>query len=161
LNLTEVQLAQKVERWQERLRPLGISHWRIDRIIIGDESPSLSRSANASAGVSQNYDSVTFFFNGDYVEEAEERELDETIVHEWLHVFMRDLDELQERVEPWMPDATYEGYRDAWSHEREGEVERLARLIVSLYHADSERELHMFFRTVRSSKESGTIHGHA
>lgn len=152
MNLSPIDLAERVELWQHRLAPLGVTHWRIERIVIGDADAlgEASENANASAIRSKSYDSVTFFFLSEYVEEATEKQLDETIVHEWLHVYGRDLDELHTRVETWMPEATYDDFKDNWHHLREGEVERMARLIVALYNAPRKADiprLNRLFRT--------------
>lgn len=125
MKITPVQLAERVEAWQKRLAPLGVAHWTIEKVILCDETPS-GPNANATVNTSPTYDYCTFWFRADYVEEATADELDNTIIHEWMHVAMRDLDEAIAAAE----DQLSPGFRDAWEdrvgHEREGLVDRLA-----------------------------------
>ena len=130
MNITPIQLAKRVEKWQRALAYLGVGHVRIDRVTITDDMPQGS-DANAAVWVANHYDRCTFFFRSEYLEEADARSLDETIVHEWVHVAMRDFDSALEVVEEWMPPGTFRDWSERVDHEREGFVERLAFLIVS------------------------------
>lgn len=127
-----IKLAQRVEAWQKRLAPLGIGHFRILAVHVVDQTPGGAR-ANASVFTPSDYDSAEFWFKYDYVEECNEQELDETIIHEWLHVAFRDLDDALEVVESWMPEATHNDFENRIDHEREGVIDRLARLIYALH----------------------------
>lgn len=133
MKISDAALGDRVRLWQQRLAPLGVAQWRIEKIIIGGTAPSGSEDAHASAGVSSSYESVRFFFDDTFIAGCSRNELDETIVHEWLHVFGRDLDEVRERVKRWMPEMTFEDYTDTYTHAREGEIDRLARFIVYLF----------------------------
>lgn len=145
MEISPIELAERVQLWQQRLPLLGISHWRIQRVTVGGDD---GRNANATAGVSPHYDFVYFYFNSDWLEEVGSmQELDETIVHEWVHVAGRDVDEVQSLVEDWMPRATWTMYHDAYHHAREGEVDRFAKQIVNLFEHGKD--------------ESGTIGPHA
>jgi hypothetical protein len=153
VNITPIELAERVELWQNRLAPLGVNHFRIECITYG--SPPVERLSSggrikATASVETDYDSVYFLFNDEEVEQMTPRKLDETIVHEWMHVATRDLAELQSRLETWMPAATFEDYHDGYKHIEEGLIDRLARLIVSLYYAPkraSVEQLDKLYRT--------------
>lgn len=146
-----IALAERVEAWQKRLGPLGIDHWRIEVITVGDDDEVTSRrDAIASAGVSTHYESVRFFFRGSYLEDCSLRDLDETIVHEWLHVVGRDLDFAYSELDEWFPLATWDLVLAGLNHARESEIERLARLIVSLWYAPakaSNERLDLLYRT--------------
>jgi hypothetical protein len=129
-------LAKRVEAWQKRLGPLGLQQKRIECVTLTDEVPD---NDTAVAGVQPggNYDSVRFFFAHEFLEETDDRGLDEVILHEWLHVAMRDLDRAIDA-------AAYElsaGARYQWNervhHEREALVDRLARQIYALYTTNS------------------------
>lgn len=131
---TPIQLAKRVEKWQHRLAHLGISHFRINSVTIDDETPG-GPHAQASVRVSENYDNATFWFKWDFINDCTERDLDETIIHEWLHVAMRDLDQALDSAETWMPKATYADWDERIDHEREGLVERLTRTLAEFWYS--------------------------
>lgn len=131
MKITPIQLAKRVERWGKRLAPLGVAHFEFT-VTTCDEVPP-DGSGQAAAWVSSDYDAVKFYFQNDYVEESSEDQLDQTIVHEWLHIAMRDFDNVTELVETWMPEATYTQWEQMLKHEREGVVDRIATLIVQLH----------------------------
>lgn len=126
MNITPTQLARRVEKWQRLLPLLGVGHWRIDSVVICDETPG-GPNAKASAGVSHYYDSVTFWFTHSCLDAVDERGLDETIIHEWLHVVMRDMDAAIGDAEESMAREEKRQWIDRVDHAREGLVERLAR----------------------------------
>lgn len=133
VKVTPVQLARRVEKWKERLEKLGVAHFRINAVHIVDETPG-GQHAEASVQVSESYDNATFWFTWEFLDDCDEYALDVTIVHEWMHVAMRDWDRSLECVETWMPKATYADFEDRMGHEREKLVERMARTIVGLYY---------------------------
>jgi hypothetical protein len=132
-NVTPKRLATRVEAWRDRLAHLGMSHFRITSVHVQDETPGGPR-AEASVRPSGAYDSVEFWFKWDFIQTCTNYELDETIIHEWLHVAMRDLDEAIDSVESWMTKQAYEDFVDRVDHEREGVIDRLARQITSAYY---------------------------
>lgn len=132
MKIADIALAERVEAWARRLPELGIAHWRIERVTMTDTMPD-SPNAKASVQVSTDYDSFTIYFRNGWLEECSATELDEVIVHELMHVAMRNLDHVAEGVESWMPEKTYDDWAEAFNHEREGHVDRLARLIVRLH----------------------------
>lgn len=135
---TPIQLAKRVEKWQHRLAHLGISHFRISAVHLVSDTPGGPR-AQASVCASEHYDSAEFWFRWEFIEECTERQLDETIVHEWVHVAWRDFDESVRGAESWMPSRTYDDFEERITHEREGLVERLTRTIIDLYY-DAKKE---------------------
>ena len=132
MRITEAALGNRVRRWQKILAPLGVGHFRIKKIHLCAETPS-GPDAKATVHAKHDYDSAEFWFTHDYLRECDTHDLDETIIHEWLHVAMRDLDHALEAVENWMPTATYEGFQDTVEHECEGFIDRIARLIYALH----------------------------
>jgi hypothetical protein len=138
VKITSVQLAKRVEKWQYALVELGVAHWRIIAVTLTDEMPN-EDDADASVRVSSNYDSYHIFFRNEFIETTDEDRLDETIIHELLHVSMRDLDEALETAEAWMTPAGYNDWAHTVNHAREGHVERLARLIKRLYYDEKPR----------------------
>jgi hypothetical protein len=135
-NREAIKLCKRVETWQKRLGPLGLGHFRIEEVQVSEDAPS-GAAANASVHTSSYYDSVAFWFRTDHVEDSSEQRLDETIVHEWLHVAMRDLDASLEGLSDWIPFQTLSLWEERVNHEREGLVDRLARTIVSCYGSET------------------------
>lgn len=132
-----IKLAKRVEFWRDRLIPLGLGHWRIDQVSIVDETPGGYR-AKATVQPSHTYDSCIFWFTHDFLSEASKRDVDETILHEWVHVFMRDFDHAIESVETELSPAAESRWSDWVGHEREGVVDRIARSFYMLYRAEKD-----------------------
>lgn len=129
-NRDAIKLAKRIEAWQKRLEPLGVGHWRIDSVTVEESDMATN---DASVTPSWRYDSCRFWFRQDYVDNATDRDLDETIVHEWLHVAMRDLDSAIESAEEQFSPAAREVWETRMVHEREAFIEHLARTIVTMY----------------------------
>lgn len=134
VKITPIQLAKRVERWQNLLSPLGVGHFRITAVHLVEHAPHNPR-AKASVWCPSHYDNAEFWFTYELLESCDEQELDETIIHEWLHVAWRDMDEALEAVEKWMPDSTYEDFESVIDHEREGLIDRTARALYALHNA--------------------------
>jgi hypothetical protein len=100
----------------------------------GDGRRQRLTGSDASVTPAWRYDSCKFWFRQSYVENATDRELDETIVHEWLHVSMRDLDSAIEAAEDQFSPAAREIWEARVLHEREAFIEHLARAIVDMYY---------------------------
>jgi len=130
--MTVKQLAKRVEAWKDRLEFLGLGHWRIDGVGILDDIPDTENSV-ACVQTAHLYDNFRMFFRRDYIEESDEADIDETIIHELIHVAMRNLDRTYETVEEWMPRHTFADFMVTVGFEREAFVERLARTIYGLY----------------------------
>lgn len=133
MNITPVQLAKRVESWGKRLSPLGVAHFDILRVTLGEECPSGNSNAKASVQVHDLYDNCSFFFNTAELDRMSEDELDMTIIHEWLHVAFRDLEAAVASCEDWLPDRTFSDFEERLNHEREGLVDRLARAMFQLH----------------------------
>jgi len=144
-----IKVAKRVEFWRDRLIPLGLGHWRIDQVSVVDEIPGRT-TAKATVQPSHTYDSVIFWFAHGFVTEASLRDLDETIIHEWVHVFMRDFDQSIESVEYDLSTGARERWSDWVGHEREGVVDRLARTFYVLYTAEKGASPRALSNIVRS-----------
>lgn len=123
-------LRKRVQFWQFTLHELGLTGWEIDRITLTD-APFGSPDANAAVMPHHTYDRVSFEFNH-HVEDFQPSELDRTIVHEWLHVAMRDFDQAVDEAEDSLAPAAAEMWEARVKHEREGVVDRMAWLLVQL-----------------------------
>jgi hypothetical protein len=130
--LKRAKLEKRVKFWQERLSELGVSHWRLESICIVEECES-GKSAAASIHFPADYDSFDLQFKREHLKFASKQRIDEDIVHEFLHLAWRDMDDTTAGVTTWMPNATYDDWRERYKHEQEGLIERTARLIVRLH----------------------------
>lgn len=135
MNITPIQLARRVEKWRDRLGPLGLAHWRITCVAICDETPG-GPDAEATVRTSNTYDSCSFYFNSEFLEDCTEEELDETIIHEWLHVMMRDLDQAIHAIDFQLAPAAEDQWSSRIQHEREGLIDRLSRQLYRFYDAN-------------------------
>lgn len=132
MNITEKQLAARVALWQERMADTGVGSWRVDSVNKVDESPS-GPDALASVQTSNRYDSCSFWFTNEFLADADDQTLDETIVHEWLHVAMRNFDNAIDAAAFELSSGSRYQWNDRVDHEREGLIDRLSRLICSHY----------------------------
>jgi hypothetical protein len=141
VKITPVNLARRVERWQKRLSLLGVGHFTIRQVTVGDKNPwrESDRKVRASVYVPTHYDYCMFFFDADELEGMSADELDQTIIHEWLHVAMRDLDASLESVEEYMSAASHGEWEDRVNHEREGFIDRLAWMLLLFYKGEKPR----------------------
>lgn len=140
MKITPINLAKRVEKWQRTLVELGIAHYRIEQVTITDIMPNADHGdADASVMTSEKYDSYIIWFKDEFLERTTSRRLDETIVHELLHVWMRDLDESLSSVEDYMSSGAHAEWTERVDHAREGMIEGMARLIVRLHNGDKPR----------------------
>jgi hypothetical protein len=130
--MTEGQLQRRITYWQRKLGHLGVGHWRVEEVLVQDETPA-GPNAAMTVRSSGSYDSCQFRARRDWLENAGREEIDETIIHEWLHVCMRDLDHAIEAAEEWMPSHTWYSYDRAVDHEQEGVIDRLARQLYQFH----------------------------
>jgi hypothetical protein len=130
--MTVAQLTKRIVYWQGNLADLGIGHWRVKDVTVGPNPPG-SDSAVASVWASGAYDTCRFYFRDSYVEEATEEDIDETIIHEWLHVAWRDTDATIQAAEQWFPSGAWDDYYGRVDHEREGLIDRLSRALYTLH----------------------------
>lgn len=134
MKITPIQLAKRVEKWGKTLATLSVAHFEFE-LSISNEKPDSAgnKYPQASVLIDPQYDKAWFWFYEDYLDCCTEDQLDQTIIHEWLHVAMRDFDFTMDLVETWMPEATYDSWEQTVTHEREGLVERLATTLFQLY----------------------------
>lgn len=132
MKITGIQLAKRVEKWGKTLSTLGVAHFVIDRVVLCDETPA-GRGYCAEVVTMASYDSASFYFTHNFLEDVEARELDQTIIHEWVHVAMRDLDQAITSIDPQLSPAAQHLWCDRVHHEREGLVERLALTLYDMH----------------------------
>lgn len=129
--MTIHQLRRRIQFWQKQLPELGVGHWWIDRIGIVD-APFGRENAKAAVWYSDQYDRCVFEFSHE-VANGDPREIDRTIIHEWLHVALRDHDKAVESLEGFLSPQSWEVADDRINHEKEGVIDRLAFLIERLH----------------------------
>lgn len=134
-----IQLAKRVERWQKRLLPLGLAQYTIDRVTTTD-APGGNDGSAACVHVTADYDRAVFEFRNDVVDWAYDNEdfeyLDQTILHEWLHVSFQDYYNSIFLVgEKLSPDAN-ELWEEAMEHSNERLIDRLARQLYAAFKSD-------------------------
>lgn len=130
--MTPAILRDHVTFWQRKLVDLGVGHFRIKDVEIVDETTS-GPHANATTFISDNYDVVSFEFTKQFLRDEPDEEIDRTIVHEWVHVAMRDWDRIVDRLGDWMPNHMQYEMDALVDAEREGLVDRLATCLHNLH----------------------------
>lgn len=127
--MTEEQVRDRVLMWQGRLSHTGVGHFEVG-VQLTPTLPSDKDSARACVDISPYYDWVEFYITPSTTEAPD---LDYVIVHEWLHVAARDLDDATHGVAETLGTEARRLYLDRLDHESEGFIDRLARAIVHAY----------------------------
>lgn len=131
-----IQLAKRVEAWQSHLGPLGLTQYTIDKVSTVDE-PGGNPDSAACVTPSQNYDRCRFEFQNDMVDEAYESGdlayLDQTILHEWLHVAFQRFENAIEMPHDYLAPMVSEIWEEALRQAREQLIDRLARQLYAAY----------------------------
>lgn len=125
--MTHAALEKRVRQWQQSMPCLGLAHWRIEIKIL--EELRDDRETNASVVCSSHYDTAWMEFERSFLNEAEEAQVDQTIVHELVHMAMRDFDNAISDVYVSLGQPARAIWMDHVDHAREGLVERLARTL--------------------------------
>lgn len=130
--MTIKQLKRRVEFWVKRLPYLGLQHWDFEYVI--EDSIEGHPNARAAVDTSDFYDNACITFDLTFVNEGPLELIDEVIIHELVHIAMRDFDELIDDTTDRLGD---EGLQEfvvrQMTRERESLVERLARTIWVAY----------------------------
>jgi hypothetical protein len=124
-----------VRAWAPRL---GLSHWEIE--IAWDETLLPSEMANVVTESA--YDGAFVTFNTDLVENRDAEYVEATVVHELVHIVMRDLDATLPPVLDLVPKGAAALARARYEHEIEGVVDRMAGVLVALSGARFGAPLH-------------------
>lgn len=132
--LTLATLRDRVAYWQHHpaLSSLGLGAWDLSVEWLPEDNDD-PESPIASAEPHHYYDEGELKFSRAEIDNCTALEVDRAIVHELLHIFMRDLDEAaEEQISLYFPFPAASGWRARVKHEREGFVDRMARTIVAL-----------------------------
>lgn len=132
MRISEKTLGSRVEGWVAAFPSLGLTHWKIDTTIVDTEEGE----PNAEVTPSMHYDTARIEFRKGFLEESNEEEIDLVILHELVHVAMRDLERALELPEAHLGMPARALWMDALDHHREGLVDRLARALYYAYSAN-------------------------
>jgi hypothetical protein len=122
--MTETYVRKAFKFWQT---VCGLDAWSIE-LILGDGVDG-DPTAEASIWMSQTYDRAIMRLCDDWATRDKDW-INETLVHEFMHIHERDLKCAIESVYDQLAPAISDMYDDRVHHEREGLVDRLAMVIV-------------------------------
>lgn len=131
--MTPATLRKRVAYWQKTLKPLGLEHWNLEVDVVEDPSPGATRDASAAVSCSTHYDTAWLEFREDWLPDAPDEEIDKVIIHELLHVAMRDFDHEADKPEEFLGVVVGEVWQSGMKHAREALVEKLARTLYLAY----------------------------
>ena len=123
--MTRDEILGIVEHWQHRL---DLGHWR----ITVDPAETLDDDeANAEIRIEEDYDSAKIVLAAGFTGWTREW-ANKVVVHELLHVVLRDLEEHVKAVKTFAAGPAFDLFIDRYNHECEGVVDRLACRLVAL-----------------------------
>lgn len=131
--LKKKDIIRKLEIWQKRM---GVQ----DHVVIFDPDWEAGTAADGTKGSAwatiwraDDYHYHVLCLNDGW-REAEERMIDNSIVHEMYHVLERDKDNLIDNaLAPHLTPAAHEIVVHQYHHHREGVAERVANMLVDAY----------------------------
>lgn len=138
--MTLATLQERVEFWQQQLSALGIAHWRVSVEVVDEPDNRELMGAKAAVTNSTYYDSFWMEFAEAWLndEDLTDEELDLTIIHEFVHVAMRDLDGSIHEVNTYLGEPALSIWQSFVKHEREGFVDRIARALYESYMSEPD-----------------------
>lgn len=131
--MTARQLKRRIDYWLKVMEPLGIGHWDFEVCVVDD----IEHHPNAQATVdaSEQYDNarITFCTEAVNLDEHLLSAVDQIIIHELLHVVLRDYDEIVDEAAWQMAPPARSLWQNVVEREKEGVIERLARTIWTIH----------------------------
>lgn len=124
-------LENRIRYWLDTLAPMGCAHWAVDVEIT--DAPDGNPDSNAACSFSTLYDTAKIEFNSSHIDEANDREIDCTIVHELLHLVGRDLWSVHKDSEVFFGKPAWTMQDNRFHHELEGFTDRVARALVEAH----------------------------
>lgn len=132
--MTPGKLRRRIAYWQRALGPLGVGHWKLSVDIV--DEPRGQRNSDAGVFVPTHYDTARMEFRREHVETCGDEELDCTIVHELVHLALRDLREVVDSSSERLSPSAEALFDELFDHEMEGVTDRFARTFVALHNAN-------------------------
>lgn len=123
--MTAERINAMVASWADRL---GLSHWQIQV----DWSGLTPNGEQALVHPADSYDTATLQFHAEFTAWTPAW-AEWVVVHELLHLVMRDQDSTVEAVIDLLPAKARALAENRYEHEAEGVVDRLAAVLVALY----------------------------
>ena len=133
--MTPGKLRSRVAYWQKALAPLGVGHWKITVDIV--DEPEGRRGSDAGVFIPSHYDHADMQVRRAHVEDCTQEELDCTIVHELVHLAMRDLRSVVDSASCRLSPSAEAMFDENFDHEMEGITDRVARALVAAHNAGS------------------------
>lgn len=124
--MTAKQLESRLRYWK---RKLGLHDWEFEIQITAH--PNGKDGSDACVHTHNHYESAIIELLDEF-EDWDKTKTDRVIVHELLHIRMRNLDTAISSVYDYLAPAPCNMHHERVEHETEGYVEWLARLIVEL-----------------------------
>lgn len=121
--MTPKQLEALVSEWQARM---GLDHWRISVEVSSEREDYF-----AATAPSEQYRTASIKFDPDFAAKRPEEAV-QTIVHELLHIAMRDVDSAVEAATAELHPAAAGQASKRYTHAVEGFVDALAVAITNL-----------------------------
>ena len=121
--MTRKQIEALVEAWKARL---GLDGWK-----IAVEFPTVPTASYSEVTVDGSYDSATLTVSPGF-EAMTQKVANQTVVHELLHLLIRDMDAVMEDARSQLHPQASAQVEKRYEHEVEGFVDRLAIRIVEI-----------------------------
>lgn len=128
--MTIKQLGKRVAHWQDIL---CLGNWEFDVCIVDELGEDSEYRAVASVDAMDDYDTATIKFLRDWLDNADEQDIDRKIVHELMHVLFRNYDHAVQSIRSQVGGQAAYVWGDRLDHEEEWLVETLARILVHLH----------------------------
>lgn len=129
--MTRAGLVKRVERWRRLLAP----EWRVTLVDELPEDPGYP--VNAQVAADDDYLHARLWLNPDrYAPATPLGELDVTIVHELVHLLLRELRRTIDLLDGQVHRDVHRLLEERFRHEEELLVERVARVVARLEHPD-------------------------
>lgn len=125
VTLKEALVHESIAYWSEQLL---LSHWELQVVL----DPGMDEDVMASCEPHPFYDQATLTFRSD----IQDDQIEYNVVHELVHVMLRDLDETTQAVMSILGYSAARGHILRHEHAEENLVDRLARVMLELGKAD-------------------------
>ena len=119
-------LCRRITTLIDKHPALGLQGWELHVSIVDAVDDVDSK---ASCSTSAHYDEMWLKFDKGWLKNATDEEIDRVILHELLHAFMRDFNQVTEDLLDYLGEPHRSSVAAAYKHEEEGMVERLARTL--------------------------------
>ena len=132
MKVDAAEMKQRVEEWMAYMPFLGLAHWQITVEI--NDAPDGNFGSNACVTPHADYEYAHLQFRREFLEEHEEwDEIDMVIIHELLHMVLRNFDGLHDNIGTQLNPPVRHLFMSQINHELENVIERIAQAMWALY----------------------------